>query len=188
MLIFSNDSRQRRRQREEQDAEYKRAEEQDRLRLEAEQRRIDEEKRRVEMAQQRVNQRANLVTKVRQERLQLRGNLPAEANAADKQNTCLVRIRFPDGSQVQRRFVKSTSANALYEFVHTVNLDLQDVSFTKWKPHECSTLENYELSTMHPKKRIDPLKTLEENGCYPHAVVLVMEDNPFMHEQIEESH
>jgi FAS-associated factor 2 len=182
-----NERIQHRLQREEQDRAYQEAIEEDRRRQEERQRREEEERRRIEEAQQRLLNKQQRIARIAQERLTLRQNFPAEPSAQDKENGCLIRFKFPDGSQLQRRFLKTDKVKIMYQFVHTVNVNDLDKKSTSWKPHESSDLENYELATSFPKTILNPEKTLAESQCYPQALVLVREDNEAMHEQIEET-
>lgn len=59
----------------------------------------------------------------------------------------------------------------MYEYVHIL-----DKNQSKWVPSEHSEIENYELTTAFPKKKLDPSKTLAESNCTPSATVFVRED------------
>jgi len=88
------------------------------------------------------------------------------------EKTTLIRFRFPDGSQLQRRFMKEENVNILYEFIHQLDLNV-----CKWTPKESSTMENYELTTGLPKKVLDRKLNLIEADCCPNQTVYVRDNN-----------
>ena len=172
-------------QREEQDRAYLEAEEQDRRRLEEEQRRAMEQQRLAEEAERRKGEKLKLIERIHQERLELEKQMSQLTIDSDnKNNTCVVRFKLPDGSQVQRKFHKTDKVQKLCEFVHCINASSESIGEgllqTKWKPHECSQLHNYELVLSYPKTNLDRNKSLEESNCYPQAVIFVREENEYM--------
>jgi len=195
-LFFSNEIIQRRLQREEQDRAYQAAVEQDRLKQEEEKRKIELARQEAEAREQKSKDKAALILRIATDRKRLKDSLPIEPT--EKSETCTVRFRFPDGSQAQRKFRKQDKVQVLYEFIHCINCDgdsgaepvtpktpATPSSFinSKWQPHKCSDVHNYELTLSYPKMTLDRAKTLEESQCYPQATVFVREENEHLEEE-----
>jgi hypothetical protein len=86
--------------------------------------------------------------------------------------TTLIRFKFPDGSQIQRRFIKTDMVEVLYEYIHHL-----DETKSSWVPKEKSTMEHYEISAGMPKKNLERKQTLIEAECVPNQTVFVRDTN-----------
>ena len=176
-----NEKVQRRLQREEQDRAYEAVVERDRLRLEQETQRQAELLLQEEARENKKRDKEERIQRIRTERIRIAQNgIPAEPT--EKEDSCTIRFRFPDGAQVQRKFHKDSKVQVLYEFVHCLCEMMPEA--TKWRPHECSELSNYELVFNYPKTVLDRSKTLLESNCFPQAIIFVREENEYMNDEL----
>lgn len=156
--------------REEQDAAYRaaleadqarerqRKEEQDRLEreaTEAERKRREEEEAR-ERAIREAAEREAAITRRRQEKAISLGVEPAKGPDVTQ-----VLVRFPNGERKERRFYSSTTVQALYDYVDTL---------------DCLNAEKYILVSNFPRVSYGPEKSsfsLKEAGLHPQASLFV---------------
>lgn len=163
-------------QREEQDRAYQESLQKDRKKEEERKKKEEEEKKRIEEEKIKKELELELEKKKKEEienskknRIILKDKFKEEPKG-DK--TTLIRFRFPDGSQIQRRFLKEEKVEILYEFIHQL-----DFNQSKWFPKENSTFDNYELTTGLPKKQLDRNLSLIDAGCVPNQTVYVRDNN-----------
>eukprot|EP01080_Neovahlkampfia_damariscottae_P012146 gene12146-5637_t len=170
------------RQREEQDRIFKEIQEKDlqkQKEKEEKEKREKEEKQKEEirikeqqqLAQLKQKQKIQNLKNVKVERENLKKNFPLEPESSSKQTT-LIKFKFPNGSQIERRFSVDDKNLILYQFIHIL-----DESKNSWFPKESSNLEHYELITSFPKKKLNPNETLKESNCVPNQTIFVRDTN-----------
>ncbi|KAI7840654.1 hypothetical protein COHA_005675 [Chlorella ohadii] len=164
-----------RRLREEQDAEYQRSLEADRQReaaREAAAREAAEAERAAREAAERARAEAEAAEAARaasEAALRRRQSekalaLPAEPPAGTP-GSSLIRIRLPDGSSHQRRFLADGPLQAVYDWVDSL---------------EAVTALNYSLATTFPRRVYGPdtrEQSLQELGLAPQAVLLMQSED-----------
>lgn len=167
-------------EKEEQDRAYLASLERDKELEEKRKQKELEEKQKLENEERLKLQKEKELLNLKETREYIRRNFPKEPDSLTSigdQKTgneiCLIRFKFPDGSQLQRKFLKLDKGELLYQFVHIL-----DGSVSKWVPKETSTLNDYQLTTSYPKKKLDPQKTLFENDCHPSQTIFVLENDP----------
>jgi FAS-associated factor 2 len=178
------------REREEQDRNFREIQQKDlqkqKEKEEREKRQKEEKeakmKRELEAKQQeelKAKQKIQTLNAVKVERENLKKNFPQEPE--NSKETTLIKFKFPDGSQKERRFLRTDKNILLYQFIHIL-----DSESNSWFPKETSTLDHYELMTSFPKKKLDPNQTLKEANCIPNATLFVRNTNESSDDEEEE--
>ncbi len=155
--------------RNEQDREYRQALEEaqrlERLKEEEENRKIEEERARVEEESRIKKEKEDKLNEAKRI-LYLYGD--DEPSANDTGEKCVrIRLMLPSGKKVERRFRGRDTIDTVKSFLILHFEEMGDKG---------GKIENFQLSSNYPKKAlVDGSATLESEGLYPQAVIMVQD-------------
>lgn len=165
--VEEEEREQRRLQMEEQERAYNEALQRDQER-ERQRQQEEQERREAELARQRAQEEQEQKLRKREAEIQQkRESLPVEPDSSVK-GTAKIRFRLPNGTQLERRFMREDFVSVLYDYIDSQEMDV-------WDRNLMATLQ---LQTNFPKKVLDPEQTVEEAALHPRANIFVYAVDP----------
>lgn len=128
--------------------------------IEIEKMKKEEERKKILMKEEAMKKK---ISSERRTKEFIRKNLLPEPSKSDKQ-ACTIVFRMPDGSTKERLFLKNWTVIEMYNYINSLEhvLTEEETEFDLFTPFPPKVYENYD-------------KTLEEEGLYPNAVLIVRE-------------
>jgi len=118
-------------------------------------------------------ERQEIIKALQKAREEKRKNLKPEPDASDS-SAALVRFRLPNGKTLDRRFVKTDSANELYYAIESLSNPALWVPRADCEIELCTAFPRIVIPYQQANKPVEH-KTIEDFGLYPKGTIVLAE-------------